>query len=376
LFPPSFDQLEPVEMPRKPIKQFNVEWLQILDEGGQSDNALLPPLSPKEVQSLYEWMVLSRVFDEKALALQREGRLGTYAPVRGQEATQVGSAYALDPADWVFPAFREMGVGIVRGIPMRMLFQYWSGDERGSDVPIHQHYFPTSIPVGTHLPHAVGAAWAARYRKDPVVVAAYFGDGATSKGDFHEAMNMAGVFRLPVVFICQNNQWAISVPVQRQTATPTLAQKAIAYGFEGIQVDGNDIFAVYKSAKEAADRARSGGGPTFIECLTYRMGDHTTADDASRYRTEEMVKPWIGKDPIERLRKYMEKQNLWTSSYGNQVKTEAERRVAEAVREFEEQPPQDPSDMFRYTYYELTPPLKEQMDELLNFLKERDSKKE
>lgn len=368
--------LEPVEMPRKRIQQFNVEWLQILDEGGQSDTALLPSLSPKEIQSLYEWMVMSRVFDEKALALQREGRLGTYAPVRGQEATQVGSAYALDPADWVFPAFREMGVGIVRGIPMRMLFQYWSGDERGSDVPIHQHYFPTSIPVGTHLPHAVGAAWAARVRKDPVVVAVYFGDGATSKGDFHEAMNLAGVFRLPVVFICQNNQWAISVPVQRQTATPTLAQKAIAYGFEGIQVDGNDIFAVYKTAKEAADRARSGGGPTFIECKTYRMGDHTTADDASRYRPEDMVKAWIGKDPIERLRKFMEKQNLWTSSYGDQVRTEAERRVVEAVREFEAQPPQDPTEMFRYTYYELTPPLKEQMDELLNFLKDRDSKKE
>jgi len=363
-------------MPRKRIQQFNVEWIQILDEEGQSDTAHLPALSPKEIQSLYEGMILSRVFDEKALALQREGRLGTYAPVRGQEATQVGSAFALDPADWVFPAFREMGVGIVRAIPMRMLFQYWSGDERGSDVPIHRHYFPTSIPVGTHLPHAVGAAWAARHRKDPVVVAVYFGDGATSKGDFHEAMNMAGVFRLPVVFICQNNQWAISVPLRRQTATPTLAQKAIAYGFEGIQVDGNDVFAVYKTAKEAADRARSGGGPTFIECLTYRMGDHTTADDASRYRTEEMVKPWIAKDPIERLRKYMEKQNLWTSSYGDQVKAEAERRVAESVREFEEQPPQDPSDMFRYTYYELTPPLKEQMDELLNFLKDRDSKKE
>ncbi|HTN42749.1 MAG TPA: pyruvate dehydrogenase (acetyl-transferring) E1 component subunit alpha [Nitrospiria bacterium] len=361
-------------MPRKRIQQFNVEWLQILDEEGQSDSALLPSLSPKEIQSLYEWMILSRVFDEKALALQREGRLGTYAPVRGQEATQVGSAYALGPADWVFPAFREMGVAIVRGIPMRMLFQYWSGDERGSAVPIHQHYFPTSIPVGTHLPHAVGAAWAARYRKDPVVVAVYFGDGATSKGDFHEAMNMAGVFRLPAVFICQNNQWAISVPVLRQTATPTLAQKAIAYGFEGIQVDGNDIFAVYKSAKEAVDRARSGGGPTFIECLTYRMGDHTTADDASRYRTEEMVKPWLGKDPIERLRKFMERQTLWTSSYGEQVRTESERRVAEAVREFEEQLPQDPSDMFRYTYYETTPPLKEQMDGLLNFIKDRESK--
>ncbi|MBI3811046.1 MAG: pyruvate dehydrogenase (acetyl-transferring) E1 component subunit alpha [Nitrospirae bacterium] len=363
-------------MPRKPIKQFSVEWLQILDEQGQPDRPLLPALSPKEIQSLYEWMVLARVFDEKALALQREGRLGTYAPVRGQEATQVGSAHALGPADWVFPAFREMGVGIVRGIPMRMLFQYWSGDERGSEIPLHQHYFPTSIPVGTHIPHAVGAAWAAKLRKDPVVVAVYFGDGATSKGDFHEAMNMAGVFHLPVVFICQNNQWAISMPARRQTAAPTLAQKAIAYGFTGIQVDGNDIFAVYKVAKEAVEKARAGDGPTFIECLTYRMADHTTADDASRYRTEEMLKPWIAKDPIKRLRKFMDIESLWTSSYGEQVRTEAERRVAESVKEFEAQPPPDPADMFRYTYYELTPPLKEQMDDLLNFLKDREPKKE
>jgi pyruvate dehydrogenase E1 component alpha subunit len=321
-------------------------------------------------------MVLSRIFDERALTLQREGRLGTYAPVRGQEASQVGSAHALGPADWVFPAFREMGVAIVRGIPMRMLFQYWSGDERGSDVPLHQHYFPTSIPVGTHLPHAVGAAWAAKLRRDPVVVAVYFGDGATSKGDFHEAMNLAGVFRLPVVFICQNNQWAISVPVARQTASPTLAQKAIAYGFGGIQVDGNDILAVYQATQEAVEKARSGGGPTFIECLTYRVGDHTTADDASRYRTAEMLETWIAKDPIERLRKFMVIENLWTSAYGEQVRTEAERRVAESVREFEAQPPADPADMFRYTYYELTPPLKEQMDELLNFLKDREPKKE
>ena len=360
-------------MPRKPAKQFVVEWLQVLDEQGRSDAQLLPALSPKEIQALYEWMVVTRVFDEKALALQREGRLGTYAPVRGQEAAQVGSAYALGPADWVFPAFREMGVGIVRGLPMRMLFQYWSGDERGSEIPLNQHYFPTSIPVGTHIPHAVGAAWAARLRKDPVVVAAYFGDGATSKGDFHEAMNMAGVFKLPIVFICQNNQWAISVPIRRQTASATLAQKAIAYGFDGIQVDGNDIFAVYKATKEAADKARSGGGPTFIECVTYRMGDHTTADDATRYRTEEMLKPWLAKDPIERLRKFMATQGLFPAAYGEQVLTEADRRVTEAVREFEDQPPPDPADIFRYTYYELTPPLKEQMDELLNSLKDRKS---
>ncbi len=361
-------------MPRKPVRQFTIDALQILDERGQADPGLLPTLSPKEITALYEWMVLTRRFDDRALALQREGRLGTYAPVRGQEATQVGSAFALGPEDWVFPAFREMGVGIVRGLPMKMLFQYWSGDERGSEIPIHQHYFPTSIPVGTHLPHAVGAALAAKLRKDPVVVAAYFGDGATSKGDFHEAMNMAGVFRLPIVFFCQNNQWAISVPVRRQTAAPTLAQKAIGYGFDGIQVDGNDIFAVYRAAREAVEKARSGSGPTLIECLTYRMADHTTADDASRYRSKEEVEAWQAKDPIERLRKFMAARKLWTAEYEKQATAEAEHRVNEAVTEFEGEPAPDPADMFRYTYYEMTPPLREQLDELSRGLESRKSR--
>lgn len=358
-------------MPRKPIQPFVVEWLQILDEHGNADASLLPGLSPKDMRTLYEWMTTARLFDDRALALQREGRLGTYAPIRGQEAAQAGSAFALDVSDWVFPAFREMGVGIARGIPMRMLFQYWAGDERGSEVPIDRHQFPVSIPVGTHIPHAVGAAWAAKLRKDPAVVAVYFGDGATSKGDFHEAMNIAGVFKLPVVFICQNNQWAISVPVQRQTASATLAQKAIAYGFDGIRVDGNDVLGVYAATKEAADRARSGGGPTMIECLTYRMADHTTADDAARYRTEETLKPWREKDPIERFHKYLSAGNLLSPEDEKRIRVESDERVDRAIRDFEAQPPPDPADMFRYTYYDLTPPLKEQMDELLNSIREK-----
>jgi pyruvate dehydrogenase E1 component subunit alpha len=363
-------------MSKEPIKQFSVKWLQILDENGHPDLDLHSTFEPKEIQSFYEAMTLTRVFDERALVLQREGRLGTYASVRGQEAAQIGSAFAFGPTDWIFPAFREMGVAIVRGIAMRMLFQYWSGDERGSEVPLNLRYFPIAIPVATHIPHAVGAAWAAKFRKDPLVVGVYFGDGATSKGDFHEAMNMAGLFRLPVVFFCQNNQWAISVPVQRQTASQTLAQKAIAYGFEGIRVDGNDVLAVHKAAKDAIEKARSGGGPTFIECLTYRIGDHTTADDASRYRTEEVLKSWISKDPVERLRKFMAAQKLWTPEYGDRVLADAERRVAEAVKDYEGQPAPDPADLFRNTYYDLTPPLREQMDGLLNFLKDREPKKE
>ncbi len=194
------------------------------------------------------------------LALQREGRLGTYPSILGQEAAQVGSALALSPADWVFPSFREMGVHLTLGYPIQQIFQYWAGDERGQRAPDHLNIFPFCVSVGTHIPHAVGAAMAARFRRDPVVAVAYFGDGATSKGDFHEGFNMAGVFRLPVVFICQNNQWAISVPLKAQTAAASLAQKAVAYGFDGVQVDGNDVFAVYRATAEALDKARNGEG--------------------------------------------------------------------------------------------------------------------
>lgn len=353
-------------MPKKTIKSFSVEWLQILDEQGNCDEELRPPLSDEETQKLYEWMVLARTFDEKAFKLQREGRLGTYASILGQEAAQVGSAFALQPSDWMFPSFREAGVSIVRGLPLELIFQYWAGDERGSLIPEGQNDFPITIPVGTHIPIAAGAAWAAKAKGDPVAVMAYLGDGATSKGDFHEGFNFAGVFGLPVVFLCQNNHWAISVPLRRQTASATLAQKAMAYGFEGIQVDGNDIFAVYKATNEALKRARGGDGPTFIECFTYRIGDHTTADDASRYRSQEEVEQWRKKDPIDRLKIYMEKKGLWDDSYGRKVQSEAKEQVEAAVKEEEATPPPDPRDIFRYTFEELTEELREQME---NFLK-------
>lgn len=353
-------------MPRKTIESFSVDWLQILDEQGNCDERLRPPLAEEEIQKLYLWMVLSRTFDEKAFKLQREGRLGTYASILGQEATQVGSAFALQTSDWMTPSFREPGVSIVRGLPMRMIFQYWSGDERGSLIPEGQNDFPITIPVGTHIPIAAGIAWGAKAKRDPIAVMCYFGDGATSKGDFHEGFNFAGVFSLPVVFVCQNNQWAISVPLRRQTASKTLAQKAIAYGFEGLQVDGNDVFAVYGATLEALGKARAGKGPSFIECFTYRLGDHTTADDATRYRSLEEVEAWKKKDPIERLRRYMEKRGLWDDAYGRKILSEAREQVEASVREFEAVPPPDPRDIFRYTFQDLTGELKEEMEQFLN----------
>jgi len=336
-------------MPEEIIETFTVKSVSILDLEGNIDDSLMPSLSNDDIKRLYELMVISRVFDHRALNLQREGRLGTYAPILGQEASQVGSAYALEDRDWIFPSFREMGVFITRGYPLYMLLQYWAGDERGARTPEEINIFPVCVPVGTQIPHAVGAAMAARYRGDDTVVACYFGDGGTSKGDFHEGMNIAGVFKLPVVFICQNNHWAISVPRERQTASRTLAQKAFSYGFEGIQVDGNDVFAVYKVTREAIDKARRGEGPTMIECLTYRMGDHTTADDASRYRPEEEVERWKKRDPVLRLRLFMEKRGLWTEEYQKEVEDRAKDMVDEAVRKEEALEPPSPEDMFRYT---------------------------
>jgi pyruvate dehydrogenase E1 component alpha subunit len=352
-------------MPKKLIETFSVEWLQILDEDGNCDEALRPSLDKEQIKKLFEWMVLARTFDEKAFKLQREGRLGTYASILGQEAAQVGSAFALRRSDWMFPAFREAGASFVRGLPMRMILQYWAGDERGSQIPEGLNDFPISIPVATQIPIAVGVALAAKVRGEAVAVMAFMGDGATSKGDFHEGLNFAGVFSAPVVFLCQNNHWAISVPLKRQTASKTLAQKAFAYGFSGIQVDGNDVFAVYRAANEALNRAREGQGPTLIECVTYRLGDHTTADDASRYRSRDEVEQWRKRDPIERLKRYMEKGGLWSKSYDEAVRSDAKEKVEQAVREEENFPPPDRQDPFRFTFQELTMELKEQMEKFL-----------
>jgi len=296
--------------------------------------------------------VLSRTFDERALSLQREGRLGTYPPILGQEAAQVGSAFALQPGDWLFPSFREMGVQLTLGYPIHQILQYWAGDERGQQAPPSVNIFPVCVSVGTHIPHAVGAAMAARYRHDPVAVAAWFGDGATSKGDFHEGFNMAGVFRLPLVFICQNNQWAISMPLSSQTASATLAQKALAYGFEGIQVDGNDIFAVYRATRDALHKARSGGGPTFIECLTYRMADHTTSDDAGRYRSADEVAAWSARDPLLRLERYLERRGIWDEAYARETRQRATAAIDAAVGAMEATDAPDPDAMFRHTLAE------------------------
>jgi pyruvate dehydrogenase E1 component alpha subunit len=351
----------------KVIENFNVRYLGILDESGKVDEKLMPSLKSDTIKRMYELMVLTRAFDDKANKLQRQGRLGTYASVRGQEASQIASAIQMNDEDFAVPAFREHGLYLTRGVDPVALFMYWGGDERGSSVK--QNILPVSIPVGTHPLHATGIAMAFNYLKKKNVALTYFSDGATSEGDFHEAMNFAGVFKAPVVFICQNNQWAISTPVGEQTASKTLAQKAIAYGFEGIRVDGNDVFAVYKATFDAIKKARAGKGPTLIECLTYRVGDHTTSDDASKYRKESEVKIWEKKDPIIRLRKYMQLNGIGNEDYFNLITKNSEKAISDAVEKFETSNKYPAEEIFDYTFASLTDDLKEQKAEFKEDMK-------
>lgn len=341
-------------MPRTVLEpRFQVEYLSILDSDGRLDAALDPHIPPDLLKRLYRFMVLGRRLDERMVRLQRQGRIGTFAPIRGQEASQLGSIATLRPQDWMVPSFRETAAMHWRGWPIEKMLQFFAGYLEGGQPAPEQHDLPITIPVATQLPHAVGLAYAAQYRGDDAVVMAYFGDGATSEGDFHEAMNFAGVWSVPVVFICQNNQWAISVPLKKQTHSRTLAQKALAYGFPGLQVDGNDVLAVYAAAKEAADRARAGDGPTLIECVTYRLGVHTTADDPTKYRTHEEVAEWERKDPLTRFATYLERKG-WLD---NGVEEEVDAAIATAVQRFEAFGPADPLVMFDHAYAERPPHL-------------------
>jgi len=330
------------------LHTFQVQRLEILDEQGKEDTKLMPKLSKQQIIELYRWMLLAREYDDKALKLQRSGRLGTYASMLGQEAAIIGSSYALRKQDWLFPSFRMTGAMLLRGVDMATSYSYWGGDERGSNFPNNVNVFPLCITVGEQPLHAAGYAWGLKLKKQNAVVLTDFGDGGTSTGDFHEAMNFAGVFKLPIILLCQNNQWAISVPVSKQTAADTIAQKAIAYGIKGIQVDGNDVFAMYKATTEAIADAQK-GRPTLIEAHTYRMSDHTTSDDAARYRTEKELNEWRKKDPILRLRRYMERKKIWSEKEDAALRKALSMKVDLAVKEYEAIPRAPREDMFKYT---------------------------
>jgi pyruvate dehydrogenase E1 component alpha subunit len=348
-------------MPRTLIEpQFPIERLSILDSEGNLDAALEPKLAPDQLQRLYRGMLLGRRLDERMLRLQRQGRIGTFAPIKGQEASQIGSVCTLEARDWLVPSFRETASMLWRGWPIEQLLAFYAGRLEGGQPAPEQHDLPVTIPVATQLPHAVGIAYGIQYRGEDSVVMACFGDGATSEGDFHEAANFAGVWHGPVVFLCQNNQWAISVPLKKQTNSRTIAQKAAAYGFPGIQVDGNDVLAVYAACREAVDRARAGDGPTLIECVTYRLAMHTTADDPTKYRTEEEVKAWEQKDPLTRFRVYLEGKQLLDAS----VEAQVDEEIAGGVERFEALSPADPLGIFDHAYAELPPHVVAQRSEL------------
>jgi 2-oxoisovalerate dehydrogenase E1 component alpha subunit len=301
----------------------------------------------------YRAMVLTRTFDLKAVSLQRTGRLGTYAVSLGQEAVSVGVAGCMRPEDCLLPSYRDNGALLWRGVRMEEILLYWGGDERGNHSSGPAHDFPFCVPVGSQAPHAAGVAAAFKLRKQPRVAVCLLGDGATSKGDVYEAMNFAGVHGLPLVFIVNNNQWAISVPLKLQTGAQTLAQKAIAAGFPGEQVDGNDLIAVRAATMQAITGARSGKGPRLIEAITYRLGDHTTADDAARYRSPEEVQARWKEEPIGRLRAYLVARQAWSKAEEEQLAADCQRRVEAAVAHYLAIPPRRPESIFDHLYAEL-----------------------
>jgi pyruvate dehydrogenase E1 component alpha subunit len=352
-------------MPRTKVYEAVTERLEILDTEGQVDSDLMPEIDPSRIRDFYRDMVLMRTFDSKALKLQRQGRMGTWPPIKGQEAIQAGVAHAMGENDWLIPAFREHGIMVLRGVPLHLVYAYWAGDERGSCFPEGVRCFPVAVPVGSQWQHGTGVGLSLKLRNQAAVAVTFGGDGSTSEGDFHEAVNCAGVFDAKTVFVIQNNQWAISVPLHRQTAAETLAQKAHAHGIPGIQVDGNDVFAVYAAAAEAIERTRRGQGPSLIEAVTYRLGDHTTADDASRYRPEEELKEWEARDPILRLRRYLVKQGLWDDDQETVLLEEAANWVDGQVKAFEEMPAQAPDEIFTSMYAAMPPHVVEQMQALL-----------
>jgi pyruvate dehydrogenase E1 component alpha subunit len=334
------------------------ETLQILGAGGELVGE--PTINLDRTRELYEAMVVARVYDRKCTAMQKQGRLATYAPFEGQEACQIGSVAPLDDHDWVVGTYRDAGAMWFAGYPMVNLILGRTGDERGGQIPEGTNVLPPSITVGGHMIHAVGTSWADKLNGTGGVSLTLFGDGATSEGDFHEAMNFAGVYATPTIFFCQNNGWAISLPFDQQTAAESLVDKAVGYGMRGVRIDGNDLLAVVAATERAASEARAGNGPTFIEAMTYRVGPHTTADDPGRYRTENLTDEWRKKDPVDRVRVYLNRNEAWDEAWEAEVEVDAAERVEAAVAEAEALDPFVGDEIFDAMYAKMTPGLVEQ----------------
>ena len=321
-------------------------------------------LPPETLTWLYESMVVTRELDTEFVNLQRQGELALFASCRGQEAAQVGATGCLRKTDWLFPQYRELGAFLMRGIAPGHLGAVWRGRWHGGLGFTDKCVAPMAIPIGTHGLHGVGAAMAAQRLGEDSVTVVFMGDGATSEGDAHEALNLASVFNAPCVFFVQNNQWAISVPLEKQMAAPSLAHRAIGYGMPGLRVDGNDVLACYAVMEEAATRARAGGGPTFIEAVTYRMGPHTTSDDPTRYRDDDEVEHWRTRDPIDRFRAHLQRIGVWTDRVEQRVAHRSQRMRAELRESVINEPDVDVAEVFDTVYHRITPDLARQRDEL------------
>ena len=343
------------------VARFEIPYTQILNEHGKLTEALPAFAEDKDnMLALYRTMVLIRGFDKKAIALQRTGKMGTYAPITGQEAIATAIGHAMHKEDVLVPYYRDYAAQIQRGVKMSDILAYWGGDERGSQFENNAEDLPLCVPIASQCLHAAGVAFAFKFRKQPRVAVVCIGDGGTSEGDFYEAMNVAGVWKLPVVFVINNNQWAISVPLSKQTATQTLAQKAIAAGFSGVQVDGNDVIGCRAIIGDAIDKARQGGGPTLIEAMSFRLSDHTTADDATRYQPPEEVAAAKPREPIERLKHFLMDQHLWDASKEKQLNDAVAVEVQQAVDDYLTRTPQPVTSIFDYHFAQLPDYLIEQ----------------
>jgi 2-oxoisovalerate dehydrogenase E1 component alpha subunit len=333
------------------VAEFQIQYLrQLSAQGRPVDDLPAFAADNEELLKMFAAMLRARTFDAKAINLQRTGKLGTYAPCLGQEATHVGVGAAMRPEDSLAIVYREIGTLFWRGVRMSEVLLYWGGDERGNNFAVPRHDFPWCVPIATQTLHAAGAAMAFKIRKEPRCAVAYIGDGGTSEGTFYEAMNLAGARQLPIVFVIVNNKWAISVPIEEQTAAQTLAQKGIAAGIPGLQVDGNDVIAVRDCMSRALEKARNGGGPTVIEALSYRLSDHTTADDASRYRDQAEVTEAWKVEPLIRLRKLLESRGVLNEEREQAMKAQFSREVDEAVQEYLNTPRQATDAMFDHLY--------------------------
>lgn len=350
------------------VARFEIDYTQFLDSQGNPTQPLPEwAQDPAKLIAWYRAMLQTRLFDTKAIALQRTGKLGTFASALGQEAIGVGVASAMRAEDVLLPSYRDHAAQFVRGVTMLESLLYWSGDERGSDFAVPRHDFAIAVPIATQVCHAAGVAYAFKLRRQPRVAVCILGDGATSKGDFYEGMNLGGVWQAPLVLIVNNNQWAISVPRSTQSAAQTLAQKALAAGIEGHQVDGNDIIAVHHAARQAIDKARAGGGPTLIEALSYRLGDHTTADDATRYRDAETVQRQWAQEPVQRLRNYLVQLGIWDKAQEEQLVRVCNEAINQAVEAYLGAPLPSVAAMFDHQYARLPEMLQGQRAQALAF---------